>query len=108
VQPREWYGENDVDLRLGTRVTDLDPAAHEIVLSGGQRTGYSRLLLATGSSPRRLSVPGADLGGVLYLRYVGDSDRIKAAFENAARVAVIGAAGSGSRPPPRPGRRARR
>ena len=91
VQPREWYGENDVDLRLGTRVTDLDPAAHEIVLSGGQRTGYSRLLLATGSSPRRLSVPGADLSGVLYLRYVGDSDRIKAAFENAARVAVIGA-----------------
>jgi len=72
-------------------VTDLDPAAHEIVLSGGQRIGYSRLLLATGSSPRRLSVPGADLGGVLYLRYVGDSDRIKAAFENAARVAVIGA-----------------
>ncbi|HEX9527703.1 MAG TPA: FAD-dependent oxidoreductase, partial [Streptosporangiaceae bacterium] len=91
VQPREWYGEHDVDLRLGTRVTDLDPAAHEIVLSGGQRTGYSRLLLATGSSPRRLSVPGADLGGVLYLRYVGDSDRIKAAFENAPRVAVIGA-----------------
>ena len=91
VQPREWYGEHDVDLRLGTRVTDLDPAAHEIVLSGGQRIGYSRLLLATGSSPRRLSVPGADLGGVLYLRYVGDSDRIKAAFENAARVAVIGA-----------------
>ena len=91
VQPREWYGEHDVDLRLGTRVTDLDPAAREIVLAGGQRIGYSRLLLATGSSPRRLSVPGADLGGVLYLRYVGDSDRIKAAFENAPRVAVIGA-----------------
>jgi len=91
VQPREWYGEHDVDLRLGTRVTELDPAAREIVLAGGQRIGYSRLLLATGSSPRRLSVPGADLGGVLYLRYVGDSDRIKAAFENAARVAVIGA-----------------
>ncbi len=91
VQPREWYGEHDVDLRLGTRVTELDPAAHELVLSGGQRIGYSRLLLATGSSPRRLPVPGADLGGVLYLRYVGDSDRIRAAFENAARVAVIGA-----------------
>ena len=91
VQPREWYGEHDVDLRLGTRVTDLDPAAREIVLAGGERIGYSRLLLATGSSPRRLSVPGADLGGVLYLRYVGDSDRIKAAFENAPRVAVIGA-----------------
>ena len=91
VQPREWYGGHDVDLRLGTRVTGLNPAAHEIVLTGGQRIGYSRLLLATGSSPRRLPVLGADLGGVLYLRNVGDSDRIKAAFENAARVAVIGA-----------------
>jgi 3-phenylpropionate/trans-cinnamate dioxygenase ferredoxin reductase component len=91
VQPREWYGEHDVDLRLGTRVTELDPAAHEIVLSGGERLGYSRLLLATGSSPRRLPVSGADLENVLYLRNVGDSDRIKAALENAARVAVIGA-----------------
>jgi 3-phenylpropionate/trans-cinnamate dioxygenase ferredoxin reductase subunit len=91
VQPREWYGEHDVDLRLGTRVTELDPAAHEIVLSGGERLGYSRLLLATGSSPRRLPAPGADLENVLYLRNVGDSDRIKAALENAARVAVIGA-----------------
>jgi 3-phenylpropionate/trans-cinnamate dioxygenase ferredoxin reductase subunit len=91
VQPREWYGEHDVDLRLGTRVTELDPAAHEVVLADGQRIGYSRLLLATGSSPRRLPVPGADLEGVLYLRYVGDSDRIKAAFANAKRVAVIGA-----------------
>jgi 3-phenylpropionate/trans-cinnamate dioxygenase ferredoxin reductase subunit len=91
VQPREWYGEHDVDLRLGTRVTELDPAAHEVALADGQRIGYSRLLLATGSSPRRLPVPGADLGSVLYLRYVGDSDRIKAAFANAERVAVIGA-----------------
>lgn len=91
VQPREWYGEHDVGLRLGTRVTELDPAAHEVVLANGQRIGYSRLLLATGSSPRRLPVPGADLEGVLYLRYVGDSDRIKAAFANAERVAVIGA-----------------
>jgi 3-phenylpropionate/trans-cinnamate dioxygenase ferredoxin reductase component len=91
VQPREWYGEHDVDLRLGTRVTELDPAAHEIVLSGGERIGYSRLLLATGSSPRRLPLPGADLGGVLYLRNVGDSDLMKDAFANAERVAVIGA-----------------
>jgi 3-phenylpropionate/trans-cinnamate dioxygenase ferredoxin reductase subunit len=91
VQPREWYGDHDVDLRLGTRVSELDPAAHEVVLADGQRIGYSRLLLATGSSPRRLPVAGADLGGVLYLRNVGDSDRIKAAFGNAGRVAVIGA-----------------
>src|SRR5262249_8226927 len=91
VQPREWYGEHDVDLRLGTRVTELDPAAHEVVLADGQRIGYSRLLPATRGSPGRLPGPGAELGGVLYLRYVGDSDRIQAAFGNAERVAVIGA-----------------
>jgi 3-phenylpropionate/trans-cinnamate dioxygenase ferredoxin reductase subunit len=91
VQPREWYGEHDVDLRLGTVVTDVDPARHEIGLAGGERLGYSRLLLATGSSPRRVPVPGADLDGVLYLRTADDSDRIKAAYESASRVAVIGA-----------------
>ena len=90
VQPREWYGENNVDLRLGTIVTAVDPAAHEVVLNDETRLGYSRLLLTTGSSPRRVSIPGADLDGVMYLREVQDSDRIRAAFERAARVAVIG------------------
>jgi len=91
AKPREWYGEHDVDLRLSTIVTSIDPAAHEISLSGGQRLGYARLLLTTGSSPRRLQVPGADLSGVHYLRRVEDSDRIRAAFDGASRVAVIGA-----------------
>ncbi len=90
VQPREWYGENNVDLRLGTIVTAVDPAAHEVVLNDESRLGYSRLLLTTGSSPRRVSIPGADLDGVMYLREVQDSDRIRAAFERASRVAVIG------------------
>ncbi len=90
VQPREWYGENNVDLRLGTIVTAVDPAAHEVVLDDDSRIGYSKLLLTTGSSPRRVSIPGADLEGVLYLREVQDSDRIRAAFERSSRVAVIG------------------
>ncbi|MGN6679740.1 MAG: NAD(P)/FAD-dependent oxidoreductase, partial [Streptosporangiaceae bacterium] len=89
-QPREWYGEHDVDLRLGTIVTAIDPAAHEIVLNDNSRLSYAKLLLTTGSSARRLPLPGADLNGVLYLREVQDSDRIKTAFESAARVVVIG------------------
>ncbi len=91
VHPREWYAEHDVDLRLGIRVTGVDAAAREVSLAGGQRLGYRALLLTTGSSPRRLPVPGADLDGVLYLRDVDDSDRIKAAIERASRIAVIGA-----------------
>ncbi len=91
VHPQDWYAEHDVDLRLGATVTSIDRAAHEVSLADGTKVGYSRLLLATGSSPRRLPVPGADLDGVLYLRSVGDSDRLRAALQDASRVAVIGA-----------------
>ncbi|MER0484678.1 FAD-dependent oxidoreductase [Streptomyces sp. Edi2] len=91
VHPPQWYAEHHVDLRLGTAVTRLDPAPHEVTLADGSRLEYAELLLATGSSPRRLSVPGADLDGVLYLRTVQDSDRIKDAFSSASRVAVVGA-----------------
>jgi 3-phenylpropionate/trans-cinnamate dioxygenase ferredoxin reductase component len=91
VHPQEWYAEHDVDLRLGVTVTAIDRAAHEVSLADGSKAGYAKLLLATGSSPRRLSLPGADLDGVLYLRSAGDSDRIRTAFQGASQVAVIGA-----------------
>ncbi|MEV0635875.1 FAD-dependent oxidoreductase [Streptomyces sp. NPDC050619] len=90
VHPRQWYSEHDVDLRLGTTATAVDPAGHEVTLAGGSRISYGKLLLTTGSSPRRLTVPGADLDGVLYLRRLADSDRIKESFESASRLVVIG------------------
>jgi 3-phenylpropionate/trans-cinnamate dioxygenase ferredoxin reductase subunit len=80
-----------VELRLGSPVTGIDRAAHEVALADGSRVGYAKLLLATGSSPRRLTVPGADADGVHYLRRVGDSDQIRTVFQTASRVAVIGA-----------------
>jgi 3-phenylpropionate/trans-cinnamate dioxygenase ferredoxin reductase subunit len=91
THPASWYTDNNVDLRLGVKVTAIDPAAHEVVLADGSRVGYARLLLTTGSSPRRLPVPGADYDGVLYLRRIADSDRMKAVFRTASRIAVIGA-----------------
>ena len=91
VHPESWYADNGVELRLGVPVTGIDRAAHEVALADGSRIGYARLLLATGSSPRHLTVPGADADGVLYLRRVGDSDQIKATFQTASRIAVIGA-----------------
>jgi 3-phenylpropionate/trans-cinnamate dioxygenase ferredoxin reductase component len=91
VHPQQWYAEHDVELRLGVPVTEIDPAAHEVRLADGSRTGYAKLLLATGSSPRPLPVPGADMDGVLYLRRVEDSDQIKADLQAASRIAVIGA-----------------
>jgi 3-phenylpropionate/trans-cinnamate dioxygenase ferredoxin reductase component len=91
VHPEQWYRENEVELRLGLAVTEIDRAAHRVTIADGSTQPYAKLLLTTGSSPRRLPVPGADLDGVLYLRTIGDSERIKAALKSAARVAVIGA-----------------
>ncbi|MFD4656791.1 NAD(P)/FAD-dependent oxidoreductase [Kitasatospora sp. NPDC058444] len=91
VHPPQWYAEHDVTLRLGTAVAAIDPAGHTVTLADDGRVEYAKLLLTTGSVPRRLPVPGADQDGVLYLRRVEDSDRIKAALRPGARIAVIGA-----------------
>ena len=90
VHPESWYAEHDIDLRLGARVTALDPGAHEVELEGGERVGFNKLLLATGSEPRRLEVPGADLADVRYLRNLPDSDHLRDVLEEGHRVAVVG------------------
>ncbi|MGO4425720.1 NAD(P)/FAD-dependent oxidoreductase, partial [Streptomyces sp. MCAF7] len=81
VHPPQWYADNAIELRLGTTATALGPGGKSVTASTGETVGYDRLLLATGASPRRLPVPGADLDGVLYLRNVQDSERIKDTFQ---------------------------
>ena len=58
VRPPEWYGDHQIDLRLGAAVTAVDRRAHEIVTADGNRERYDRLLLATGAAP-----PGARVIG---------------------------------------------
>ncbi len=84
VHPAEWYAQQDVDLRLGTRVTALDPAAHEVETADGDRLRYTKLLLTTGSSVRRLADAAT-------LRTLDDSDRLRAALRPGARVVIVGA-----------------
>jgi len=91
AHPEPWYADHAVELRLGTAVTSLDRAARTVTTSTGAQLGYDKLLLTTGSTPRRLSVPGTDLDGVHYLRSVDDSEHIKAGFAQAHRVVIIGA-----------------
>jgi 3-phenylpropionate/trans-cinnamate dioxygenase ferredoxin reductase subunit len=86
-----WYGDNHVELLTGRRVSRLHRDAHEIELAGGERIGYAKVLLATGSSPRRLKVDGNELGGVHYLRRLEQSDDLRAAFAHGGRVVVVGA-----------------
>jgi 3-phenylpropionate/trans-cinnamate dioxygenase ferredoxin reductase component len=91
VHPEPWYAEHAVELSLGSAVTSLDPASRTVTTATGERLSYDKLLLATGSKPRHLDVPGADLDGVYYLRNVEDSDRLKIKFAEANRVVIIGA-----------------
>jgi 3-phenylpropionate/trans-cinnamate dioxygenase ferredoxin reductase subunit len=86
-----FYGLHDIELRIGQRVTAIHPAGLELVVDADERIGFDELLLATGAEPRRLDVPGADLGGVLYLRTLADSDRLREELARRPRVAVIGA-----------------
>jgi 3-phenylpropionate/trans-cinnamate dioxygenase ferredoxin reductase component len=88
---KDWYDENGVELRLGSAATGLDPVGRTLTLDGGDTLSWERLLLATGSSPRALDVPGADLEGVLYLREMQESETLKAQLKQGARVAIVGA-----------------
>jgi 3-phenylpropionate/trans-cinnamate dioxygenase ferredoxin reductase subunit len=96
VHDEAFYADNDIELLTGTSVASLDPGAHQVTLQDGSRMPYSRLLLSTGATPRRLSLPGADLPGVRYLRTMADSDALRAAIAAASRVVVIGSGWIGS------------
>jgi 3-phenylpropionate/trans-cinnamate dioxygenase ferredoxin reductase subunit len=91
VHPQSWYAENDIDLRLGASVTRIYRDAHNVTLADKSFVTYDALLLSTGSTPRILRLPGADLDGVLYLRRLEDSEQIKTAFARGPRVVIIGA-----------------
>jgi 3-phenylpropionate/trans-cinnamate dioxygenase ferredoxin reductase subunit len=90
VHPADWYASHEVDLRLGTAVSSIDLGAHDVIDTSGARTGWDHLVLATGSEPRRLDVPGGVLEGVVYLRTLDDSDRLRARLSTAPRVVVVG------------------
>jgi 3-phenylpropionate/trans-cinnamate dioxygenase ferredoxin reductase subunit len=91
VHPPDWYAEHDVDLRLGQPAAGLDRQARTVRLADNTTIGYDRLLIATGSTPRTLAVPGGDHAGLLYLRRLADSDRIRAALATAAKLVIVGA-----------------
>ena len=91
VHEEGWYAAHGVTLLLGSTVTAIDRSGSRVELADGSAISYDRLLLTTGASPRTLDVPGADLGGVRYLRTAGDSERLGAAVADADRVVIVGA-----------------
>jgi 3-phenylpropionate/trans-cinnamate dioxygenase ferredoxin reductase subunit len=91
VHKEGYYDAADIELRLGQTVTSIDVDGAAAVLASGERLPYTSLLLTTGARPRPISVPGADLMGVHYLRTMANSATLRDAIKGASRVAVIGA-----------------
>nr|WP_274637452.1 FAD-dependent oxidoreductase [Microbacterium bovistercoris] len=89
LHPDDWYREQRIDVRVSTAVTAVDPAAHEVTLSDGTSLGYDKLLLATGSFPRALPIPGHDLDGVHMLRRLDDSEALKAQLSGGGKRLVL-------------------
>jgi 3-phenylpropionate/trans-cinnamate dioxygenase ferredoxin reductase component len=89
VNDPAWYGEHDVDLRTGTTVESVDPAAHTL-RAGGEELAWSRLLLATGATPRRLAMADDSGAPVHYLRTLEDSTALKEQLIEGARIGIIG------------------
>ena len=90
LRPLTFYAEKRIALELGARVEEFDAAAHTLRLRDGRSLRYDKLLLATGSRPRRLAVPGADLPGVHHVRTIADIDALNEGLSPGARVVVIG------------------
>lgn len=90
LRPEKFYRDNHIELLLSTRVVALQPRERRVVLADGAHRRYDRLLLATGSAPRRLKVPGDDLPGVCYLRNIADAERIRPYLQAGKSLVVIG------------------
>ena len=92
LEPAAWYGERRVEVRLGTTARTVDPLARSVGLADGSALEYSALVLATGSRPRHLPVPGGDHPDLIYVRDLASGDRLArlAAGASGERVLVIG------------------
>ncbi|MGC1179386.1 MAG: FAD-dependent oxidoreductase [Methyloceanibacter sp.] len=91
LKDERYYRENNIETRLGQAALGFDIRASAVVLAGGNRITYDRLLLATGAEPVRLAVPGADQPHVHTLRSLADCQAIIEDAKSARRVVVIGA-----------------
>lgn len=91
VHDAAWYRAHDIELRLATPVTSLDPAGHRLGFADGDTFGYDRLVLATGCRSRHPPIPGADADRVHYLRTADDAAALDAVLSPGSSLAVIGA-----------------
>ena len=90
LRPESFWSRNDVELRLGNAIREIDPDRRAVVLEDGESLAFTDLVIATGSRPRRLDAPGSDLGNIFYLRSLEDADAIGKALVAGRRLVVVG------------------
>ncbi|MBA4804861.1 MAG: FAD-dependent oxidoreductase [Brevundimonas sp.] len=90
LRPESFYAEQDIALRTGVTATAIDPAARTVRFADGTAETYEVLILATGSTARKLALQGADRPELLELRTLADAQRLKAALGPGRRLAVVG------------------
>ncbi len=85
-----YFDEQRVELRLGRRAIAINRHSKQVQLDDGTMLEYEHLVIATGSHPRRLKMPGADLAGVHYLRSLSDADHLRTEVHVGQHAVIIG------------------
>jgi len=96
LHDQQWYAAHGVDARLATEAVSLDPSRKMVTAGNGNTYHYDKLLLATGGTPRRLDIPGGDLDGICYYRYLDDYLKTRSAAAEGKSAVVIGGGFIGS------------
>jgi len=90
LRPETFYDSKDITLMKGVRVDAVNAADKTVTTAAGDTLNYEHLIIATGTRPRKLPVPGADLEGVHYLRTIADVDGIRAEFSAGKKLVIVG------------------
>jgi nitrite reductase (NADH) large subunit len=90
LRPADWYARNRIDLVVGQSVTVLDPATQTATLADGRQVRFDICVLATGSEPIRLPIPGKELEGIVTFRSLQDAEALRSAAEARTPTVVIG------------------
>ncbi|MDB2699787.1 FAD-dependent oxidoreductase [Alphaproteobacteria bacterium] len=90
LKPDEFFTENNVTLKLNTSVESLDAAAKSVTLSNGETLSFEYAVIATGSRPRLLNVPGRELANIFDLRGMADIDAMQPHFVEGKKLVVVG------------------
>jgi 3-phenylpropionate/trans-cinnamate dioxygenase ferredoxin reductase subunit len=90
-KPESFYDDPDIEVRLGTRITEIDRDNYSVTSVDGEVFTYNKLVLALGGRPRTLPLPGAELAGIHYLRGIDDVLKIQSEIQKGRRLVIVGA-----------------